>query len=575
MRRLALIFALLAAGGGSLVAAAGADDSHTYKVELDTAFGLVTGTDVRIAGVQAGSVTDLDVNAAKRAVVTIEVSGPLSELRDDATCSSEPQSLIAEYFLDCQPGHSDRPLPDDGTIPVEQTTTTVQNDLVFNTLRQPYKERFALILNAFGTGLAGNPENLNQAVLRGAPALRSLRQALEILADQNRTIRDLNVNADVIIARLAERREDVVRFVQEAGDTAAAASDRREDLATDFRLLPGFLAELRPSLARLGDLAEEGTPLLADLDATSGQLTRFSRILPRFNDAAAPAIQTLGDASDVGRRALRRGGDEIKALKQASRDSFAATDPTAEFLSAINDPTRFTEVDPRAARDTGRPAPTGYSGGESLLNWAYYLTTASNQVDPVGHLTRFTVNEMFTNPCGVFNAGSFPNLQTGERVKGVPNAASEGPYGFAGGPFGLGPNGAPTTDASQIHNCVSWLGPTQPDINQPLNLAPYDPSVCPMGSTDLSLCNPAGSPTPRQEATARVASAAAPGEGASAAASPAGDSPTSSTGIDSGLGNLLGVGASGGGESGRGDEGAPGGAQPNVVNDLLNFLFGG
>jgi ABC-type transporter Mla subunit MlaD len=570
------MFALLAiAGGTALVGAAGADDSHTYQVELDTAFGLVKDTDVRIAGVQAGSVTDLDVNAAKRAVVTIEVSGPLSQLREDATCSSEPQSLIAEYFLDCQPGQSDKPLPDGGLIPVERTTTTVQNDLVFNTLREPYKERLALIINSFGTGLAGNPENLNKAVLRGAPALRSLRKALTILADQNRTIRDLNVNADTIIARLAERRDDVVRFVQTAGDTAQAASERREDLASDFRLLPGFLAELQPSLKGLGDLAEEGTPLLADLDATAPQLTRFSRTLPRFNNAAAPAIQTLGDASDVGRRALQRGRDEIKALKQASRKAFPAAAPTADFLTAIDDPTRYTEVDPRAARDTGRPAPTGYTGMESLLNWAYYLTTATNQVDPAGHLTRFTVNEMFTNPCGVWNSGSFPNLQTGEWVTGVPNEQSVGPYGPAGGPFGLGPGGAPTTDASQAHNCVAWLGPTQPDINQPLNLPPYDPSVCPMGSTDLSLCNPAGSSSARQASI--DTSSSAPQDATTNSSGSA--APQTAAGPGSGLGEVLGVGDSAAVQGSAPEGGAPAGSPAGpgdgeAVNDLLNFLFG-
>jgi len=37
---------------------AGADGSHTYKIELDNAFGLVNGSQVRIAGVTAGQVTD-------------------------------------------------------------------------------------------------------------------------------------------------------------------------------------------------------------------------------------------------------------------------------------------------------------------------------------------------------------------------------------------------------------------------------------------------------------------------------------------------------------------------------------
>src|SRR5215213_9975061 len=103
MRRLALIASLLACGATVWVAtAAGADDTHTYTIELDNAFGIVEGSEVRIAGVTQGQVTNLDVNPAKRAVVTVEVSGPLSQFGEDTTCSSEPQSLIAEYFIDCQ-----------------------------------------------------------------------------------------------------------------------------------------------------------------------------------------------------------------------------------------------------------------------------------------------------------------------------------------------------------------------------------------------------------------------------------------------------------------------------------------
>jgi ABC-type transporter Mla subunit MlaD len=231
LRRIGLIIALLvAAPAALLVNGAGASDSHTYRIELDNAFGLVKDSEVRIAGVTEGTVQSLDIDAAKRAVVTVKLSGPLSQLRTDATCSSQPQSLIAEYFLDCQPGKSDRKLPDNGTVPVEQTRTTVQNDFVQATLREPFKERLSLLINEFGTALAGNPQNLNAAIRRGAPALQALRKALAILASQNQIITNLNVNSDNIISRLAARRQDVVRFVQNANRTATwpgSATSRR------------------------------------------------------------------------------------------------------------------------------------------------------------------------------------------------------------------------------------------------------------------------------------------------------------------------------------------------------------
>ena len=443
---------------------------------------------MRIAGVPAGTVADLDINKAKRAVVTIEISGELSSLRESATCSAEPQSLIAEYFLDCQPGTEGEFLPEDGLIPVHseeygnQTFTTVQNDLVNNTFGEPFKDRFALLLNEFGTALAGNPDNLNDAIRRGAPALQALDKALAILARQNAVIRELNVNSDRIVSRLTDRREDVVDFIRNANAASTAQAERRADLARDFELLPGFLAELRPTLVSLGDLADEQTPLLTDLGAAAPQLNRLTQTMPPFNDASEPAIRTLGDTADIGRTALSNGEDEIRALRRATDRSFTVADQLANFLVDLDDPRRAVEHDTRAARDTGRPNPTGYTGFEGLLNYVYYQAGAISQFDSIGHLLHFTLAEFEAGPCGEYNAGST-----------VPSSS-----------------GGETTSAANRNRCVAWIGPNQPGINEPIVRGPYDPSVCPHGSTDQSLCR---SSAARQVAVDESRSSAASEDG--------------------------------------------------------------
>jgi ABC-type transporter Mla subunit MlaD len=571
MRRIGFTLAmLLVTAAAVLVTSAGAEDKHTYRIEFDNAFGIVSGSEVRVAGVVAGAVKQLDINEAKRAVITVEVSGPLSTFHEDATCSAEPQSLIAEYFIDCQPGDANTPdLPDDGLVPVHsekygnQTFTTVQNDLVQNTLREPFKERFALIFNEFGTALGGNAENLNNAIRRGAPALRSLSQVLKILGSQNRTIRDLNVNSDRIIARLSARRGDVVDFVRNANRTAQASAERRADVSRDFELLPGFLAELRPSLRELGNLAEVQTPLLSDLDAASGELARLTVTLPAFNDASKPAIESLGDASEPGRRALAAGADEIKALRQASKKSHTAADQVANLLVDIDNPKRSVETDARAAQFTGRSAPTGFTGMEALLNYVYWQALAVNQFDQIGHLLHFILFEFEAGPCGHFNAEPH-----------VPSA-----------------DGGETTSASDKDRCVAWLGPNQPDINQDLGLPPYDPSVCPNGSDDHSLCNPNGA---RLARTTTAGGAGGPGETRGAAPEPGAgigkpqglpdaipDLPGAPD-VGKGLDDLLGLGGNGGGGGGGGGVGGTGLGQglpaapgdDRSTDDLLNFLFG-
>jgi ABC-type transporter Mla subunit MlaD len=576
VRRLALIATVIAAGIAGVAATAGADDSHTYTIELDNAFGVVEGSEVRIAGVTAGQVTSLAINDEKRALLTVELSGPLSQLGEDTECSSEPQSLIAEYFIDCQPQGDPIPTEEEGSttdpnIPVEQTTQTVQPDLVQNTLREPYKRRLQLLINEFGTALAGNPENLNDAIRRGAPALRQLEEATSILADQNRIIRDLNDDSDEIVARLADRREDVVKFTKEARDTAAASAERRADLAADFDRLDDFLAGLRPTMVELGNLAAEQTPLLVDLRASAPQLNELATSLPAFNEASEVSLDSLGEAAVVGKKALRKGRDEIKQLRQASKKASPVAELLADFLRDVDDPNRHVQADARASKETGRPMPTGYTGLEGLLNYVYYQAGSLNQYDPVSHLLHFSIFAVET-PCQQFNAGGQP----GTPDFGVP---------------ALG--GGNTTNILEADRCVAWLGPNQPGISEDLNVPPYDNSVCPEGSNAPELCDPnvstsskAAGVGPRGDgggsAQGYTPSAPAPGS-PEAPAAPAlpGVGPQGGGGGGVGGGGLGGApdiddilglpeAPNPGGGLGLGPNGG-GGGQP--ADDLLDFLF--
>jgi ABC-type transporter Mla subunit MlaD len=586
VRRIALILATLAAAGAAVATtSASGDDSRTYYIELDNAFGLVKGSEVKVAGVSAGQITDLFINSQKRAVVKVELSGPVAVLGEDTVCSSEPQSLIAEYFIDCTPkgppidtaDESDEDHAEDPDIPVEQTRQTVQNDLVLSTMRMPFRARLTLLINSFGTALAGNSENLNSAIRRGAPALEQTQQVFHLLAQQNTIIRDLNADSDEIIGKLAERRQDVTRFIQETRDTAEASAARRDDLSQNFALLDDFLAELKPTMTELNTVAVQGTPLAANLRRAAPGLTTLSRNLPNFNPAATDAVVSLGKSSVVGQRALRKGRDEVRALRDAARDSEPVAENLADFLLDIDDPKRAVEVDARAARDTNRKAPTGYTGMEGLLNYLYYQTLAINQYDEIGHFLHFTIMEVGTGPCANYNAGPT-----------VPSSS-----------------GGETTSLADANRCVAWLGPNQPGINQSVDVPAYDPSVCPGGSDDLSLCNPAGTTSASdgfkrahngKAGTDSATAGTSPGtDGSSTGDGPAGTGTTTPTGPDGGTTTPTAPGtpttpgsptapAPGTGNGGKngalglgilGLRGAKSGQGAAAANeDLLGYLFG-
>lgn len=506
MRRIATTFTVLAALGAMVAATAGADDKRTYQAELFNGFGLVEGSELRIAGVNAGTVDKLEITEEKRALITFSYGSDFPALNADASCASEPQSLIAEYFLDCLPGQSDDPL--EGPIDAAKNKTTVQNDLVNNILREPFKRRFQLILNEFGTALVGNSENLNAAIRAGAPALQELRKVLKILGRQNTTIAQLNVDSDTVFERLNAQREDVVSFIDKAEDIGRVSADRREDLATNFDLLDDFLVELRPTMTRLAELSRQQTPLLTDLGKAAPGLNRLASNLPGFNNASRVSLKGLGRAAAVGQRALTKGRDEIAELETASERAKPAADLVAEFLESLDDPANSVEEDADARDDLseqpgeadrrvallnkivpgGGLSNPGYTGLEGLLNYVYSQTLSLNQFDQLGHALHINIvgagGESEGGECGHFSPG--PDYQV---------AAMHG--------------GGRTTDPRLALHCVGILGDTQPGINYDLGLPPLDPSACPDGSTNLAICDP----TPRRRSAvnrANTGQAAAP-----------------------------------------------------------------
>jgi hypothetical protein len=114
----------------------------------------------------------------------------------------------------------------------------------------------------------------------------------------------------------------------------------------------------------------------------------------------------------------------------------------------------------------------GYTGLEGLLNYAYYQTGALNQFDQVSHMLHFSIYELGSGACGEQTTGGRP----GDPEFGVPAVG-----------------GGTTTNILAAAPCVSWLGGNQPRLSQPLDLPPYDPSVCDEGSDAPELCTPAGS----------------------------------------------------------------------------------
>lgn len=428
------LLVIIGVGAGVLLAVllpgSGEDRALRYTVELDNAFGMVEGGDVRIAGTNAGTISAIRLDErTKKALIDVELTSTgFGALRRDAFCETRPQSPLGEHFLDCRPG-TGQPLADGSTLRVERTASTVPPDLIANVMRLPYRQRFRLILNELGAGLAGRPEDLNAAIRRAVPALRQTSELLRVLARHDRVIRDLTADADKVVGELARNRRDVGRFVVEARGAASTSAERADDLATNWRKLPRFLGELTPTMAALGETATEQRPVLQNLSAAAPDLEEFLGRAADFAEVTRPALRELAETAKVGTPAARALRPQVAQLREYGRPLVDLAPNLRITLEDFSDPGRAVEKDPRS------PGGNGYSGAQALLQYIFNQPLVLNGYDELGHMVR---SGIFTDHCSAFRDAK-------------DYKANEETY----------------------KDCPAWLGPNQPGVTTP------DPSAEP------------------------------------------------------------------------------------------------
>ena len=344
MRRLAALGAVLLAAGLVFVLAGfgfgGGDDRYRVDAIFDNASFLIAGQDVRIAGANVGSVKDVVVTPDNRARVEMAVDPRFGPFRSDADCFIAPQSLIGERFVQCAPG-SPRGTVLHGsgghapTVPLANTHSPVDPDLVIDTYRLPTRQRLSIIVNELGAGLAGNGAALNAAIRRASPAIQATQDVLRIIDRDRHVLGELIDRSDQVIGELARRRGRVRSFVEEAKTVSVTSAERRGAIAEGLRRLPATLGETRTSLDTLRSLANRSRPLLGDLALSAQPLNRLVGDVPPLARAATPALTHLGRMARVGNAALRDGAPVVKQLRQFSDYAVPAGQLTRELNESL------------------------------------------------------------------------------------------------------------------------------------------------------------------------------------------------------------------------------------------------
>ena len=402
-KRLLLIAAVVGAVLLVVLLASGDDSEDGYRVRavFDNGGFMVKGEEVRVAGATVGKIESVgvtmpgDVVAFEdgepvekpgKAVIVMEITDPgFQDFRQDATCLIRPQSLIGEKFVDCRttlpraPGSEPAPplkqIPDGSPgegqylLPLGNSGTSVDPDLINNIYSLPYAQRFRLILNELGSGLAGRGEDLEVLVKRANPVLRDVDRLFGILSAQRRELAQLASDSEQILGPLSRERQALAGFFTNAGAAGEASAEKGPELEEALQKFPTFLREFRETMVDLQTFSDAGTPLFEDFGTAAPALTDATETLTPFSESLTVALKSLGEAGEASGPYFAKADPVIRKARDLARSGVKPTGELAKLLVNI--------------KQTG--------GWDGLTELIYGTAASLNGFDQYGHFGRTRV----------------------------------------------------------------------------------------------------------------------------------------------------------------------------------------
>ena len=279
---------------------------YTYKLRFLTAGQLVSGNDVMIAGQRVGKVGDIVITPNGQAEIGVSLSEPYAPLRQGTRATIRLTSLagIANRHVELQIPEGTAPeIPDGGVIDIDQTTTQVDVDELFNTLDPVAR----VAVQEFFKGQA------RQFRGRGTQANAALRYLNPSLATSSRLFNELNRDtpllarflqeSDQLTTALATRRDDLTQVITRFNITTRALGNKRLELMESLERLPDFMRLANTTFVNLRGTLDEVDPLVEASKPVARKLPGFFDELRPLARDARPTLRDL-------RAVIRRPGND-------------------------------------------------------------------------------------------------------------------------------------------------------------------------------------------------------------------------------------------------------------------------
>jgi phospholipid/cholesterol/gamma-HCH transport system substrate-binding protein len=306
-QRLVAGIALAAAIVAAVVIITGGGSHYELKMRLANASGVRPGSIVQIGGVKVGNVKDLDIDANKTVVATMEIDDEHTRIGQGVTADIVSSNLLGEKAVSLRAGDQSRPLPSGYMIAPSRVHIPTDLDQIVDVLDPATRVRLGVLINEAGSAFVGRRTDFSAAVRRLGPAADVAHDLLSQLVSDNHTLADVVRKSDGLIADLATHRRDVASIVDSAAGAAETVEARSEGLRASLQRAPAALRTLQTFLGELRDTTVPLKPAAQDITESAAPLRRLLAAVPAFERAAVPTLNRAADVAPTLTTLARKG----------------------------------------------------------------------------------------------------------------------------------------------------------------------------------------------------------------------------------------------------------------------------
>ncbi len=278
-------------------------DQFRLNAEFGKITGLQAGTKVRLAGLDAGEVLEIEIPSrpSEQFVVTMRVREDLRQLiRSDSICSIQTDGIVGSSFIQISRGSDTASAVSSGATiegndPIEFSDLIAEGRNTFRTVNTEIGELRAEVENAF-VALTRTVESADGLLGDSSVELRSMAQASVGVADEARA---MLTDVRGIVQRVGEGEGSLGRLL-----TDDALADRVSAMAEDAGQT---MSNLRETTARAKQAVDDftapggdGTGLAADLGVTLSQTREVMSDLAESTEALKRSWPLRGFFQDRG-----------------------------------------------------------------------------------------------------------------------------------------------------------------------------------------------------------------------------------------------------------------------------------